>query len=201
MKNLASDLLFGKDAKISGLIALTIVGLIALGCSCGKDFSFGNLASNSSSNSNNTGSNSRNKEVASTDDDDTATGDLPSDSVVESLVKETTSEFSDAVDSGDFNQIHSNASSDFQNTYTVDEMAAAFKSYTEKKSIVVPILNKVGAADAEFSKPPSIRTEKGLKILVANGTFPTKPYNVRFDYEYVLRDGDWKLLKLVINIP
>ena len=200
MKNLVSDIIFGKDAKVSGLIALAIVGLIALGCSCGKDFNFGNLGSTANSSSN-TSSNSRNKEVASTDDDDAATGDLPSDSVVESLVKETTSEFSDAVDSGDFNQIHSNASSDFQNTYTVDEMAAAFKSYSEKKSIVVPILNKVAASDAEFSKPPSIRTEKGLKILVANGTFPTKPYNVRFDYEYVLRDGDWKLLKLVINIP
>lgn len=199
MKKFISNILFGKDAKVSGLIALAIIGLIALGCSCGKDFDFSNLGG--TSNSTNGNSNSRNKEVASTDDDDASSGDVPSESVVESLVKETTSEFSDAVDSGDFNQIHSNASSDFQNTYTVDEMATAFKSYSEKKSIVVPILNKVGASDAEFTKPPSIRSEKGRKILAANGKFPTKPYNVRFDYEYVLRDGDWKLLKLVINIP
>ena len=198
MKSFISNLLFGKDAKMSGLIAVSIVGLIALGCSCGKDFNFGNTAENTS---NTNASNSRNKEEASTDDDDAAAGEVPSDSVVESLVKETTSEFADAVDSGDFNQIHSNASSDFQNTYTVEEMAAAFKSYTDKKAIVVPILNKVGNSEAEFSKPVSIRTEKGLKILVANGKFPTKPYNVRFDYEYVMRDGEWKLLKLIINIP
>ena len=200
MKKLVSNILVGKDARVSGLIALTIVGLIALGCSCGKDFSFGNLSSNSNSNSGNTSTNNRNKEVASSDDEEPS-GDVPSDAVVESLVKETTSEFSDAVDSGDFTQIHSNASSDFQSTYTVEEMAAAFKSYSEKKAIVVPILNKVAASDAEFTKPPSIRTEKGLKILVANGKFPTKPYNVRFDYEYVMRDDEWKLLKLIINIP
>lgn len=196
MNRLVSNILFGKDARISGLIALSIVGLIALGCSCGKDFNFSNTATNT-----NTGTNSRSTNVASTDDDDAPSGDVPSDSVVEGLVKDTTAEFSDAVESGDFSQIHSNASSDFQNTYTVDEMTAAFKSYSEKKSIVVPILNKVGASDADFSRPPSIRTEKGLKILVANGKFPTKPYNVRFDYEYVMRDGEWKLLKLVINIP
>ncbi len=200
MKDLVSRILFGKDAKVSGLIALTVVGLIALGCSCGKDIDFSKLGSNSNSGNSNTNANSRVKETASTDDDEDS-GDVPSDSEVERLVKDTTSEFSEAVESGDFNQIHSNASKDFQDTYTVDEMAEAFKSYSEKKSVVVPILNKVGNSDAEFTKPPSIRTEKGLKILVANGKFPTKPYNVRFDYEYVMRDGDWKLLKLIINIP
>jgi hypothetical protein len=196
MKGLVYNLLFGKDARISGLIALSIVGLIALGCSCGKDFNFSNTSSNT-----NTATNSRNTSTVSSDDDDASSEDVPTDSLVEGLVKETTAEFAEAVDSGDFKQIHSNASSDFQNSYTVEEMAKAFKSYSDKKSVVLPVLAKVGASDAEFTKPPSIRTEKGLKILVANGKFATKPYNVRFDYEYVMRDGDWKLLKLVINIP
>jgi hypothetical protein len=193
MKKLINEIFFGKNATLSGLIALSVVGLIALGCSCGKDFNLSNLGSNSSSNSRNTeiGSN-----TSSNDD-----GDAPSEAVVEDLVKDTTAQFSEAVDSGDFSEIHANSSSDFQNTYTVDEMTTAFKSYTDKKSVVVPILNKVSSADAEFTKPPSIRTEKGLNILVASGKFPTKPYNVRFDYEYVMRGGEWKLLKLVINIP
>jgi hypothetical protein len=110
-------------------------------------------------------------------------------------------EFADAVDTGDFNAIYNNASSDFQGTYTVDEMKTAFKSYTDKKKIVVPILNKVEGLDAEFDSLPSIRSEKSLSILVAKGKFNTKPYKTRFDYEYVMRGGEWKLLKLVINIP
>ncbi len=195
MKKLVNEILFGTNTRVSGLIALAIVGLIALGCSCGKDFNFSNLVGNSNSTSNN-----RNSEIVSSDDD-TSSDDVPSDSEVESLVKETTAEFADAVNSGDFSEIHANASSDFQSTYTVEEMTAAFKSYTDKKKIVVPILKKVAASEAEFPTPPTIRTEKGLNILVANGKFPTKPYNVRFDYEYVMRSGDWKLLKLVINIP
>ncbi|MEO6656038.1 MAG: hypothetical protein ABIO36_08130 [Pyrinomonadaceae bacterium] len=190
MKKIFDELVFGKNAKVSGLIALAVIGSIALGCNCGKSFDLANLAKES-----NTTSTSNDSKTFSSDDS------VPSDSVVEALVKDTTSQFSDAVESGDFSELHANASTDFQSTYTVPEMKTAFKSYIDKKAVVVPILNKVDAKDAEFSRTPLIRSEKGLQILMATGKFPTKPYNVRFDYEYVMRGGEWKLLKLVINIP
>ncbi len=195
MKRTINEILFGRNAKFSGLIALAIVGLIALGCSCGKDFNLSNLTNSSG------GSNAGNTEISTNTPSEKGSDDAPSEANVEALVKDTTARFAEAVDSGDFSDIYDDASSDFQNTYTVDEMTTAFKSYTDKKSVVVPILKKVGPTAAEFTSPPSIRTEKGLNILVAKGKFPTKPYNVRFDYEYVMRSGDWKLLKLVINIP
>jgi hypothetical protein len=191
MKKLINDILFGRNARSSGLIALAVVGLIALGCSCGKDFDLSNLAGNSNS--------GRNTEI--TTSTPTESDDVPSESETESLVKDTTALFAEAVDSGDFSEIYETSSSDFQSTYTLEEMTTAFKSYTDKRSVVVPILKKTAASDADFTSPPSIRKEKGLDILVATGKFPTKPYNVRFDYEYVKRSGDWKLLKLVINIP
>ena len=190
MKKLINELIFGKNQLTSGVIALAVVAFIALGCGCGKTFDLSNLSSNTSSPSN-SGS------TKSTTSDDS----VPSNSVVENLVKETTSDFSDAVQSGDFSDLYNNASSDFRSTYKLDEMTTAFKTYTDKKSLVVPILKKVPATDAEFTTQPGIRTEKGLKILMASGKFPTKPYSVRFDYEYVMREGEWKLLKLVINIP
>ncbi|MEO6050323.1 MAG: hypothetical protein ABIP78_03200 [Pyrinomonadaceae bacterium] len=190
MKKTFNELVFGKNAKVSGLMALAVIGSITLGCNCNKSFDLANLAKES-----NTSSTSNGSKTVSSDDS------VPSDSVVEALVKDTTSQFSDAIDSGDFSDLHANASTDFQSTYTVPEMKTAFKSYSDKKAIVVPVLNKVDSTDAEFLRTPSIRTEKGLNILVATGKFPTKPYNVRFDYEYVMRGGEWKLLKLVINIP
>lgn len=52
MKKLINEILFGTNARVSGVIALAIVGLIALGCTCGKDFNVSNLPSNSSSNPN-----------------------------------------------------------------------------------------------------------------------------------------------------
>ncbi|MEO7658796.1 MAG: hypothetical protein ABIV48_04195 [Pyrinomonadaceae bacterium] len=193
MKKFYNELVYGKNGTLSGLIALSIIGTIALGCSCGKLFDLAKT---------NQGDNAAN---ISRPADNTigATGDesLPSTEVVETLVKETISQFEDAVDSGDFSVIHEKASSDFQSTYTVDEMETAFKSYTDKKSVVVPILKKVEKLDAEFSSPPNVRSEKNLNILVAAGKFPTKPFGLRFDFEYVMRDGEWKMLKLVINIP
>ena len=171
-------------------IALAVVGSIALGCNCGKSFDLSNLSKDSNSTS-----------TSNDYETDTSGDSVPSNSVVEGLVKATTAEFGDAVDSGDFSKLYNNASSDFQTTYTIDQMKTAFKSYTDKKSLVVPVLRKVASSSANFTRQPSIRTEKGLKILVAAGKFPTKPFNVRFDYEYVMRGGSWKLLKLVINIP
>lgn len=193
MRRLINELIFGKSNKISGPIAIAVVLSIALGCNCTKDFNLGDLAKNSNSAS--TSNSSSDSKTTSSDDS------IPSNTVVEGLVKDTTAEFSEAVDTGDFNALYEKASTDFQDTYTVDQVTTAFKSYTDKKKLVVPILEKVQNMDAEFDSPPGIRTEKGLKILMAKGKFKTKPFGVRFDYEYVMRGGEWKLLKLVINIP
>ncbi len=189
MKTLARSLFIGSNNLVTGVIALAVVLSIALGCNCNKDLA--NLGKED------TPSNS----VSNTRTDTTSSSDVPSNSVVEGLVKDTISQFADAVDSGNFADLHSNASSDFQATYTVDQMATAFKSYTDKKRVVVPILEKADDMSAKFKNDPSIRTEKGLKILVAEGEFPTKPFKTRFDFEYVNRGGEWKLLKLIVNIP
>jgi hypothetical protein len=192
MKPLLNNLLFGKNAKASGVFALALVALVALGCTCGKNFDLGNLTGDSD----NTRTNDTPSEIITPADDS-----APSNDVVEGLVKETIAEFADAVNSGDFTELHDSASQDFQSSYTVDEMRTAFKSYIDKKSVVLPILRRVAKTDGKFTNEPSVRKEKGLSILMAEGEFPTKPYKVRFDYEYVMRDGEWKLLKLVINIP
>lgn len=192
MKRSINSIFFGGNTLISGIIALAVVGSIALGCNCNKSFDLGNISSSSNSSS------GTSKDAPA---DTGKNGDVPSDSVVEGLVKDSTEQFAEAIQSEKFDDFRSNASTDFQNTYSADEMRDAFKSYINKKSLVVPILRKAKDADADFTTPPSIRTEKGLKVLMANGKFPTKPYAVRFDYEYVMRGGEWKLLKLVVNIP
>lgn len=191
MKNLAKKALFGGNNIVSGCVALAVVMSIALGCNCNKDFDLANLGKSEPSNSaSNSATNS------STDSDS-----VPSNSVVEGLVKETIEKFSDGVETGDFTELHEYSSTNFRRTYTVEQVAEGFKSYTDKKKIVVPILKKVDAKEAEFDRPPTVRQEKGLDILVASGKFATKPYGVRFDFEYVMLGGEWKLLKLVINIP
>ena len=191
MKKLATTLLFGKDSRFSGLIAFAIVGAIALGCTCNKDF--GTTGSDTPNSSN----------TSSTSNTSTTTADadgIPSDSTLQSMVKETTADFAKAIDTNDFSEIYEKSSSDFKNTYTQEQMSDVFKEFVSKKNFILPSLKKVDASTAEFSPAPRIREEQGLDILVLEGKFPTKPLNVKFEYEYVKRAGQWKLLKLIVNM-
>lgn len=189
MKTRVSDLLFGKDNRLNGLIAFAIVASIALGCNCKE------LGEMGKSNSSNTSSTSN-----STDTSPADTGGIPADSSLQSMVKETTADFAQAIDTNDFSDIYEKSSTDFKNTYTEDQMKNVFKTFVDKKRLILPSLNKAGDTTAEFSPAPRIRQEQGLDILVLHGKFPTKPLNVKFEYEYVKRAGEWKLLKLIVNM-
>src|SRR5258707_13984557 len=102
MKKLINELLFGRNPKISGLIALAVIASIALGCNCGKSFDLSNLTKESNSTS-----------ISNDSKTDTSDDSVPSNPVVEGLVKDTTSKFADGVNSGDFSKIYNDASSDF----------------------------------------------------------------------------------------
>ncbi|HLA94651.1 MAG TPA: hypothetical protein VK612_02935 [Pyrinomonadaceae bacterium] len=191
MKRFFNTLFFGRDSKLSGLIALGIVASIALGCNCGKTFDLENSASNSS----NSSSSDNPFNTSSTDKNG-----VPDDGTLKAMIKETTADFAYAIDNDDFSKIYEKASTDFKSTYSQDEMRTVFKEFVEKKRVIVPILDKTASMDPTFSPSPSIRTEKGLDILVANGKFTTKPVPVNFEYEYVKRSGEWKMLKLIVKL-
>lgn len=189
MKNLINKALFGGNNIVTGCVALAVVLSVALGCNCGKNFDLANLGgSNSSNSASNTSSNSDSSEV-------------PSNAVVEGLVKETLDKFGDAVETGDFTELRDYASANFQRTYTAEQVANGFASFTKNKKRVLPILKEAAAKDAEFDRPPAVRRQLGNDVLAAAGKFPTKKHVVGFDFEYVMLGGEWKLLKLVINIP
>jgi hypothetical protein len=193
MKEILRSVLFGKNNFVSGAIAICVVASIVLGCNCGKGLDLGNVSD--SSNSGTTSSNT-------TSDDSTfsSTGEVPPLSTSEAMVHDLTSDFARAIDSNDFSDIYSEASTDFQNTYTEEEMQKVFKAFVDKKRQVVPILNKSGSMTPDFTPAPYIRTEKGLSILVLNGKFATKPVPMNFEYEFVNRGGEWKMLKLIVKL-
>ena len=189
MKKLIYEIFYGKNVRFGGLAAFGF--LIVLGCNCNETLSDIAKNANSSSTSN-----------TSSDTPFTANGteDVPSTSISASMVKATTSDFAKAIETNNFSDIYQKASSDFKSTYTEQQMKDAFKIFTDKQSVVVPILRKAEAMEPEFSPSPSFRTEKGLSILVLHGRYPTKPVPTRFEYEYVKREGQWKLLKLIVKL-
>jgi hypothetical protein len=191
MKKIIENIIWGRDTRLNGLIALTVVALIALGCTCGKDLGLSNSSSNSSGDS---------PFSTSSDNDSDTDSEMPGGELLNALVKETTADFAAAISTGDFSKLYEKASTDFKATYTLDQTEDVFKDFVTKKSLVSPILAKAIGMKPEFSPEPSIRTEKGLSILVANGKYPTKPVPTNFEYEYVKRNGSWKMLKLVVKL-
>ena len=187
MKKILENLFFARDNRSNGLIAFAIVAFIALGCACPK-------GENTTSTGNTTGSDDPFNSSTSSD------SEMPDDRLLKALVKETTADFAAAVSTVDFSKLYNKASKDFQATYTLEQTADVFKEFVQRKNVVGPILAKAIAAEPEFSPEPSIRTEKGLSILVTHGKYATKPVPMNFEYEYVKRDGSWKMLKLIVKL-
>lgn len=189
MKKLFPKALSENGNIFSGVLALCVVAAIALGCTCGKDLDLANLAKNSNSSSVN----------SSTDDSDIDEA-MPSKDLLDALVAETTADFNYAITLNDFSKMYAKASSDFKNTYTQQEFENTFKDFVQKKRVIIPILAKTVTMDPEFSPEPYIRHENGLDILVVNGKYATKPVPMTFEYEYVKRNDQWKLLKLIVKL-
>jgi hypothetical protein len=187
-------LLLENGNKVNGVIALAIISLIVLGCTCGKDAD--TTASNTSTAEN------RSSDNPFGDDADTADGadGLPGERLRNALVKATTAEFAQAVSTGDFSNVHANASIDFQKAIPIERLEREFKPFVDQKKRYLPSLAKLSSTEPEYSPEPSLRSEQGLDILVVKGKFPTSPLDVEFDYEYVKRGGTWKLLKLVVKM-
>lgn len=120
----------------------------------------------------------------------------PTETEAQTLIKNTMSEFADAVDKNDFTSFKANTAKEFQAQYTEEQMKTTFKTLTDQKETAVPLLREASKMNPKFTTtPPAVREEKGYSILVADGSFDTES-PLKFSNEYVYQDGKWKLLKI-----
>ena len=191
MRLILKDLLCGSSNTANGILALGIVMLIALGCTCGKSMNLANLTKELSE---------ANSHISNTEtDSDSEDSEVPDDRLLNALVRETTADFAYSISTEDFSAMYAKASPDFQSTYTEAEMRDVFKSTIANKKRLLPLLAKVVSMQPDYSPDPYIRTEQGASILVVNGKYEVKPTPLNFTYEYVKRDGKFKLLKLLLS--
>ncbi len=122
--------------------------------------------------------------------------EMPAEAETQTLVKNSMSDFADAIDKGDFTAFREKVSKELNTQSTNEQMKTTFKSLIDNKEEAVPILRDASKMNAQFSPAPAIREEKGYYILVTNGSFDTKPDAIKFTNEYVWQDGKWKLLKI-----
>ena len=124
----------------------------------------------------------------------------PTDAEAQALVKATMSDFANAVDKGDFAAFRANTAKEFQTQYTDDQMKTQFKSFTDQKAAVMPILRDAASKNITFSPAQSVKDENGYSVLVANGTIDSDPQAVAVTNEYVYQDSKWKLLKIGLQL-
>ncbi len=135
----------------------------------------------------------------STGTGDFAKPDMPSTEQQNVLVKQTLKDFAKGIDTGDFSSITSSASKEFQAAASGDKLKSAFKGMIDNKGVLVPIMQSADSKTPEFSTPPSIKEEGSNFTMQYVGSFPTNPFKTYFDFKYIWRESQWKLLSIDIQ--
>lgn len=200
MKKVISNFVFGRGNAISGAIAFGIVALVALGCTCGKNFDLSNLGKDNS-NSTHTSSNtfgdpsSSPKVTAPSSHADASKSEMPADDELQAMTKQTLLDFNKAVKDADFTDFYAGIAKEWQKQTTPDKMKDTFSGFIDKKIDI----SDIGSLDAEFSPSPSIGREVGFKTLMLEGKYSTSPQLTKFELNYIANGKDWKLSKIVVD--
>ncbi|MCB1023412.1 MAG: hypothetical protein KDB79_03425 [Acidobacteria bacterium] len=197
MKKVLNGFVNGDSSLANGFIALVIIGLIALGCTCGKGFDFAKKDSNSSGDD---------KSKTSVDDifgdkkkekskEEFSEDKVPSDDAAQEIAKTTLLNFNDAVASGDFSDFHKTIAKTWQRSSRPSTFEKGFKEFIDKKINIGAIRSK----DADFSPSPTIDKKYNRQVLFLGGRYTVSPRPVNFKLEYIFEDGDWKLILIDVN--
>jgi hypothetical protein len=201
MQKLISNLVMGRGNNLSGVIAFGVIAMIALGCTCGKNFDLGNLdtgnsrANDSRTSSNNPFGNSSSTKRTSTSHADASKSEMPSDDELQAMTKETLLDFDSAVKKADFSDFYSHVAKEWQKQTTAEAMKTTFQGFIDKNISITDI----DSLDAEFSPSPTIGREVGFKTLMLQGKYNTSPNLTKFELNYIANGKDWKLSKIVFD--
>ena len=123
---------------------------------------------------------------------------IPDNDKLQTLVKTTFMDFSDAVQSDDFEDFYKKVAKVWQDQTSPEEMQQSFKVFVDNKEDY-NFKKAVASLDATFSPAPSIQQVAGMDALVVNGYYPTKPERANFEFKYTNEDGNWKLIAIHIK--
>jgi hypothetical protein len=115
------------------------------------------------------------------------------------LVRETILDFNEAVQQEDFSDfLRERCSKPFRQQYTPRDVKVAFAEFINKKEALGIILLQVANTVPEYSE----RTFKtsGMNVLEVKGNFDTKPLKTYFNNQYAMENGEWKILKIAIEV-
>ncbi|MCA1659987.1 MAG: hypothetical protein LC642_05550 [Verrucomicrobiaceae bacterium] len=117
----------------------------------------------------------------------------PNEEEARKLVLDSLGTFNRAVREKSFAEFYKQIATLWQNQTTPEKLQAPFQTFIDGEIDLAPLLTP----EPRFDKPPAIN-EDG--VLVLQGSFPTKPDKVRFDFGYLYEPPTWKLIKVNVKI-
>ena len=118
---------------------------------------------------------------------------MPSPTGQEVLIKATLLTFNDANVTGNYTVLHAKLAKPFRDQFSPDKLKATFKTFADQ-NIDFDI---IAAQTPVSSQEPKI-DDRGALIL--RGYFDTRPSRVAYELDFIPSDGDWKAIKLKVNI-
>ena len=126
-----------------------------------------------------------------------ATGALaqkaPSAMAQEMLIKVALLSFNDANLTGNYSVFHARLSKPFRDQYPPEKLAEGFKGFRDQK-IDLDLVAAKQPIPAEEAKVD----DRG--VLTLKGYFDTQPSRVNYDLAFIMSDGDWKLIRINVNV-
>ncbi|MGV3633366.1 MAG: hypothetical protein ACO1NY_03390 [Pseudorhodoplanes sp.] len=111
----------------------------------------------------------------------------------EVLIKTTLLTFNDANVTQNYNVLHAKLSKQFRDQFSPERLKEVFKPFVDQK-IDIDLI----AAKAPIPAKAADVDDRG--VLSLSGHFDTKPSHVFYDLGYVMSDGEWKPIKINVNV-
>jgi hypothetical protein len=118
---------------------------------------------------------------------------VPIPIVQEALIKATLLTFNDANITGNYDVLYAKLSKPFREKFPPERLKEVFKVFAEKH-----VDFKIIAAKAPIAKQEPSVNDNG--VLSLYGHFDTTPSHVYYELEYIMSDGEWKPIRIDVNI-
>jgi opacity protein-like surface antigen len=118
---------------------------------------------------------------------------VPDATLQEILIKVSLLTFNDANVTGNYTVLHAKLSKPFRDQFPPEKLKDIYKAFNEKHIDF----------DLIAARPPVPAEEAKIDdrgILMLKGYFDTKPSRVNYDLGFIMSDGEWKLVKLNVDV-
>ena len=118
---------------------------------------------------------------------------VPDPELQEVLIKASLLSFNDANVTGNYAVLHAKLSKPFRDQFPPEKLADIFKEFRDKHIDfdIIAAKRPIGAEE------PKISDNGTLSI---KGYFDTTPSRVNYDLAFIMSDGEWKLIKINVDV-